>query len=72
MTTGFRLTLLCLVLLCLLLSQPSSTTLLPIVGSGSWFARQTEFRLSAAKIDCTPEKVLVTFCPLEKQMRFGP
>jgi hypothetical protein len=45
MTTGFRLTLLCLVLLCLLLSltQPAEFNhLFPIVGSGSWFTRQTE------------------------------
>jgi hypothetical protein len=45
MTTGFRLTLLCLVMLCLLLSltQPAEFEhLLPIVGSGSWFAPHTE------------------------------
>lgn len=45
MTTGFRLTLLCLVLLCLLLSltQPAEFNhLFPIVGLGSFFARQTE------------------------------
>jgi hypothetical protein len=45
MTTGFRLTLLCLVMLCLLLSltQPAEFDhLLPIVGSGSWFAPHTE------------------------------
>src|SRR5207244_7109094 len=45
MTTGFRLTLLCLVMLCLLLSltQPAEfDPLLPIVGSGSWFAPHTE------------------------------
>jgi hypothetical protein len=41
MTTGLRLTLLCLVMLCLLLcrTQPAEFDhLLPIVGSGSWFA----------------------------------
>ena len=45
MTTGFRLTLLCLVILCLLLSltQPAEFDhLLSIVGSGSWFARHPE------------------------------
>jgi hypothetical protein len=45
MTTGLRLTLLCLVMLCRLLSltQPAEFDhLLPIVGSGSWFAPHTE------------------------------
>jgi hypothetical protein len=48
MTTGFRLTLLCLVLLCLLLSltQPAEFNhLLPIVGSGSWFARHVNSQI---------------------------
>jgi len=45
MTPWFRRTLLCLALLCLLLSltQPAQFNyLLPIVGSGSWLARPTE------------------------------
>ena len=42
MTTGFRLTLLCLMMLCLVLrlTQPAEFDhLLPIVGAGSWSAR---------------------------------
>ena len=45
MTTGFRLTLLCLMMLCLVLclTQPAEFDhLLPIVGAGSWFAPHTE------------------------------
>src|SRR6266436_2957516 len=53
MTTGFRLTLLCLVMLCLLLSltQPAEFDhLLPIVGSGSWFAPHTESATDAPTV----------------------
>jgi hypothetical protein len=53
MTTGFRLTLLCLVMLCLLLSltQPAEFDhLLPIVGSGSWFAPHTESATDAPAV----------------------
>ena len=53
MTTGFRLTLLCLVMLCLLLSltQPAELDhLLPIVGSGSWFARHPESATDAPTV----------------------
>jgi hypothetical protein len=53
MTTGFRLTLLCLVMLCLLLclTQPAEFDhLLPIVGSGSWFAPRTESAPDASTV----------------------
>ena len=53
MTTGFRLTLLCLVMLCLLLSltQPAEFDhLLPIVGSGSGFAPHTESATDAPTV----------------------
>src|SRR6266436_3815858 len=53
MTTGFRLTLLCLVMLCLLLSltQPAEFDhLLLIVGSGSWFAPHTESATDAPTV----------------------
>ena len=53
MMTGFRLTLLCLVMLCLLLSftQPAEFDhLLPIVGSGSWFAPHTESATDALTV----------------------
>jgi hypothetical protein len=53
MTTGLRLTLLCLVMLCLLLSltQPAEFDhLLPIVGSGSWFAPHTESATDAPTV----------------------
>jgi hypothetical protein len=53
MTTGSRLTLLCLVMLCLLLSltHPAELDhLLPIVGSGSWFARHPESRTDAPTV----------------------
>src|ERR1700720_700340 len=45
MTTGFRLTLLCLMMLCLVLrlTQPAEFDhLLPIVGAGSWLAPHRE------------------------------
>ena len=49
MTTGFRLTLLCLMMLCLVLclTQPAEFDLLSIVGSGSWFAPHTESATNA-------------------------
>ena len=53
MTTGFRLTLLCLVMLWLLLSltQPAEfDRLLPIVGSGSGLDRQTESATDAPTV----------------------
>jgi len=53
MTAGFRLTLLCLVMLCLLLSltQPAEFDhLLPIVGSGSGFAPHTESATDAPTV----------------------
>ena len=53
MTTGMRLTLLCLMMLCLLLSltQPAEFDhLLPIVGSGSWFAPHTESATDAPTV----------------------
>ena len=56
MTTGLRLTLLCLVMLCLLLSltQPAEFDhLLPIVGSGSWFAPHTESATNAPIVSVT-------------------
>src|ERR1700735_2920625 len=53
MTTGMRLTLLCLMMLCLLLSltQPAEFDhLLPIVGSGSGFAPHTESATDAPTV----------------------
>ena len=53
MTTGFRLTLLCLVMLCLLLSLPQPAEFdhpLPIVGSGSGFAPHTESATDAPTV----------------------
>src|ERR1022692_4692706 len=55
MTTGFRLTLLCLVMLCLLLSltQPAEFDhLLPIVGSGSGFAPHRICNRRAHRFGC--------------------
>ena len=53
MTTGFRLTLLCLMMLCLVLclTQPAEFEhLLPIVGAGSWFAPHTESATDALTV----------------------
>jgi hypothetical protein len=53
MTTGFRLTLLCLMMLCLVLclTQPAEFDhLLPIVGAGSWFAPHTESATDALTV----------------------
>jgi hypothetical protein len=77
MTTGFRLTLLCLVMLCLLLclTQPAEFDhLLPIVGSGSWFAPRTESVTDASTVSVArsmqssartgPRRSLVFSCTL--------
>ena len=53
MTTRFRLTLLCLMMLCLGLcfTQPAELDhLLPIVGAGSWFAPHTESATDALTV----------------------
>ena len=53
MTTGFRLTLLCLMMLCLVLclTQPAEFDhLLPIVGAGSWFAPHPESATDALTV----------------------
>jgi len=53
MTTGFRLTLLCLMMLCLVTlpySPAEFDHLLPIVGAGSWFAPHTESATDALTV----------------------
>ena len=77
MMTELRLTLLCLALLCLLLSltQPAEFNYqLPIIGSGSWFARPTESATDAPTVSVVrsmqssaragPRESLVISCTL--------